>query len=95
VSSSGVLGLSGSSVTIDESAPYALETSNEYFRSKIHAEQRLVDFLTAHRMPVVLLLRDRMLKPWNRPMQDHGDGSITTRITGVKALERTVPSGTT
>jgi dihydroflavonol-4-reductase len=61
VSSSGVLGMSASSGTIDESAPYANETSNLYFRSKIHAEQRLFDWLTSHRMPVVLILPGWML----------------------------------
>ncbi len=45
VSSAGVLGHSPSSGTVNESAPYALETSNLYFRSKIHAEQRLFDWL--------------------------------------------------
>jgi dihydroflavonol-4-reductase len=62
-SSSGVLGLSGSSATVDESAPYALETSNLYFQSKIHAEQRVFDWLKSHHTPVVLILPGWMFGP--------------------------------
>jgi dihydroflavonol-4-reductase len=65
VSSSGVLGLSGSSGTVDESAPYALETSNLYFRSKILAEQRLFEWLKTHRTPVVLILPGWMFGPFD------------------------------
>ena len=65
VSSSGVLDRSGSSGTIDESAPYALETSNLYFRSKVHAEQRLFEWLKAHRTAVVLILPGWMFGPFD------------------------------
>jgi dihydroflavonol-4-reductase len=65
VSSSGVLGMSASSGTIDESAPYAFETSNLYFRSKIHAEERLFEWLKSHRTPVVLILPGWMFGPFD------------------------------
>jgi dihydroflavonol-4-reductase len=65
VSSAGVLGLSGSSGTIDESAPYALETSNLYFRSKIDAEWKLFDWLRSHSTPVVLILPGWMFGPFD------------------------------
>jgi dihydroflavonol-4-reductase len=65
VSSSGVLGRSESSETIDESAPYALDTSNLYFRSKILAEQRVFDWLKSHQTPVVLILPGWMFGPFD------------------------------
>jgi dihydroflavonol-4-reductase len=65
VSSSGVLGLSGSSGTVDESAPYALESSNLYFQSKIQAEQRVFEWLKSHRTPVVLILPGWMFGPFD------------------------------
>jgi dihydroflavonol-4-reductase len=65
VSSSGVLRHSGASGTVDESAPYALDTSNLYFRSKIRAEQRLFDWLKSHRTPVVLILPGWMFGPFD------------------------------
>ncbi len=65
VSSSGVLGMSASSGTIDESAPYANETSNLYFRSKIQAEHRLFEWLESHRVPVVLILPGWMFGPFD------------------------------
>ena len=65
VSSAGVLGMSASSGTIDESARYANETSNLYFRSKIQAEHRLFEWLESHRVPVVLILPGWMFGPFD------------------------------
>jgi dihydroflavonol-4-reductase len=65
VSSSGVLGHAGTPGTIDESAPYALETSNLYFRSKIEAERRLFAWLKSHQTPVVLILPGWMFGPFD------------------------------
>jgi dihydroflavonol-4-reductase len=65
VSSAGVLGHSGRSATVDESSPYAFETSNLYFQSKIRAEQQLVGWLKSHRTPVVLVLPGWMFGPFD------------------------------
>jgi dihydroflavonol-4-reductase len=65
VSSSGVLDHAGSTGAVDESAPYASSTSNLYFRSKIQAEQQLLDWLKSHRTPVVLVLPGWMFGPFD------------------------------
>jgi dihydroflavonol-4-reductase len=65
VSSAGVLGHSDSGGSVDESAPYAVNTSNLYFQSKIRAEQRVLEWLKSHRTPVVLILPGWMFGPFD------------------------------
>jgi dihydroflavonol-4-reductase len=65
VSSSGVLGHSGDTGTIDESAPYAMNTKNLYFQSKIQAEQKVLEWLKSNETPVVLILPGWMFGPFD------------------------------
>jgi dihydroflavonol-4-reductase len=65
VSSSGVLSHSDGSEVVDESSPYAFDTSNLYFQSKIRAEQQLFGWLKTHRLPVVLILPGWMFGPFD------------------------------
>ena len=65
VSSSGVLGHSGNTGTIDESAPYSPDTTNLYFQSKIQAEQKVMEWLKSNQTPVVLILPGWMFGPFD------------------------------
>jgi dihydroflavonol-4-reductase len=65
VSSSGVLSHRAGAGSVDESAPYALDSSNLYFQSKIRAEQRLFEWLKSHTTPVVLILPGWMFGPYD------------------------------
>jgi dihydroflavonol-4-reductase len=65
VSSSGVLGHSGNTGTIDESAPYSPDTTNLYFQSKIQAEQKVTEWLKSNQTPVVLILPGWMFGPFD------------------------------
>jgi dihydroflavonol-4-reductase len=65
VSSSGVLGVPPGTGPIDESAPYARGTDNLYFQSKIRAEERVLEWLKAHSLPVVLILPGWMFGPFD------------------------------
>jgi dihydroflavonol-4-reductase len=64
-SAAGVLGHSKTAGMVDESAAYALETTNLYFRSKIRAEQRIFDWMKSHRTSVVLILPGWMFGPFD------------------------------
>jgi len=65
VSSSGVLGQPQAAGPVDETAPYARATDNLYFQSKIRAEERVLEWLTSHRLPVVLVLPGWMFGPFD------------------------------
>ncbi len=65
VSSSGVLGQPPGVGPIDETAPYARATDNLYFQSKIRAEERVLEWLSSHRLPVVLVLPGWMFGPFD------------------------------
>jgi dihydroflavonol-4-reductase len=65
VSSSGVLDHAQGAGSIDETAPYAQATDNLYFQSKIRAEERVLEWLTSHRLPVVLVLPGWMFGPFD------------------------------
>jgi len=65
VSSSGVLGEPQGAGAIDETAPYARATDNLYFQSKIRAEERVLEWLRSHRVPVVLILPGWMFGPFD------------------------------
>lgn len=65
VSSSGVLGHAENTGTIDESAPYALDTTNLYFQSKIQAEQKVLEWLKSNQTSVVCILPGWMFGPFD------------------------------
>jgi dihydroflavonol-4-reductase len=65
VSSSGVLGQPQSGGGYDESAPYARGTDNLYFQSKIRAEERVLEWLKSHPLPVILILPGWMFGPFD------------------------------
>ena len=65
MSSAGVLGRPQGTGPVDESAPYARETGNLYFQSKIRAEERVLEWLRSHSLPIVMVLPGWMFGPFD------------------------------
>jgi len=56
VSSSGVIGTQDGGTVDESSPPGPLQQTNLYFKSKVMAEQRLLEWMKLHSMPVVQIL---------------------------------------
>lgn len=63
VSSSGVIDAAVNGVVDESTPPGALQQTNLYFKSKVLAEQRLLEWLRAHSLPVVQILPTWMWGP--------------------------------
>jgi len=72
VSSSGALGVPAQGRLVDESTPYTRDRSNLYYRSKILAEERILDWQKSHELRVSLVLPGWIFGPYDEAVTASG-----------------------